>query len=88
MTARKLTAAALALAGVLALVAGLTCAPPPAAVAPVPIARLGLPPEAVEPFREFVASLPKLNVLGAAAGCRRSATTILPYFWTSTATAE
>lgn len=67
MTARKLTAAALALAGVLALVAGLTCAPPPAAVAPVPIARLGLPPEAVEPFREFVASLPRLSVVGAAA---------------------
>ncbi len=35
------------------------------AVNPVPLNQLGLPPEAVEPFREFVASLPPLQVVGA-----------------------
>lgn len=62
---RRLTAALLAALGV-ALIVVCNTSIERAAVAPVAIHKLGLPPEAVAPFREFVASLPPLQVVGAA----------------------
>lgn len=62
---RRLSAALLAVAGI-ALIAVSQFGIAHHVVAPVPIQNLGLPPEAVAPFREFVASLPPLQIVGAA----------------------
>lgn len=61
---RRITAAVLAALGV-ALIIVCNAAIERAAIPPVAIHKLGLPPEAVAPFREFVASLPPLQVVGA-----------------------